>query len=95
MDFTCRAYNNGYKIFCNYDAKIGIYTEESANVALVKNRSWKNYYNHLFGMRGGGNLKWFTIFTFKNAPKKYLFQHWTIGILRRVFGYPINWILGK
>lgn len=95
LDFTYRAYNYGYKIYCNYDAKIGIYTEESGGVALVKNRSWKNYYNHLFSIRGGGNLKWFIIFTFKNAPKQYVFSYLVRGIAVRVFGYPIKWLMGK
>lgn len=95
LDFTCRTYSKGYKIFCNYDAKIGIYTEESGGVALVKNRSWGNYYNHLFSMRGGGNLKWFAIFTFKNAPLLYLPTYLIIGLSRRIFGYPIKWLQGK
>jgi len=95
LDYTIRAYNFGYKIYCNYDAKISIFTEESGGITLVKNRNWKNYYQHLFGMRGGGNLKWFTIFTFKNAPKKYLLQYWIDGVLRRVFGYIIKWTQGK
>lgn len=95
LDFTCRAYHYGYKIYCNYDAKIGIYAEESGGVALVKNRSWKNYYNHLFSMRGGGNLKWFIIFTFKNAPKQYMFSYLVRGVAVRVFGYPIKWLIGK
>ncbi|MFK5938708.1 MAG: glycosyltransferase family 2 protein [Sulfurimonas sp.] len=95
LDFTCRAFTYGYKIFCNYDAKIGMYTEESGGVALVKNRSWKNYYNHLFSMKGGGNLKWFIIFTFKNSPKKYLFQYLIRGVAIRIFGYPIKWLMEK
>lgn len=95
LDFTIRASQYGYKIFCNYDAKIAIYTEESAGVALVTNRNWKNYYQHLFSMRGGGNLKWFTIFTFKNAPKKYLFQYWVDGVARRTLGYLFKWIKGE
>ena len=95
LDFTCRAYHYGYKIYCNYDAKIGIYKEESGGVALVKNRSWKNYYNHLFSMRGGGNLKWFIIFTLKNAPKQNMFSYLFRGVVVRVFGYPIKWLMDK
>jgi GT2 family glycosyltransferase len=92
FDFTCRAYNNNYKIYCNYDAQISIYMDESGGVKLVQNRSLKNYYNHLFGMKGGGNLKWFTIFVFKNAPKKYLLQFWIKGIIIRIGGYPYKWL---
>lgn len=93
LDFTARVDNAGYEIFCNYDAKIKIYPDESGGVKLKKNKSWKNYYQHLFGMRGAGNLKWFTVFSFKNAPKKYLLKYWINGIIRRLGGYLFIWIL--
>jgi GT2 family glycosyltransferase len=89
-DFTFRAVNNGFKIYCNYDAKIKIYPDESATVSLRKRKNLKNYYNHLFSIRGGGNLKWFIKCTIKNCPKKYLVQHLAIGITKRIFGYLIK-----
>jgi GT2 family glycosyltransferase len=92
LDFTCRAHKAGYKIYCNYDAKIKIYPEESGGVLLRKNKSWKNYYLHLFSMRGGGNLKWFTVFAFKNAPKRYRVQYWIQGMTRRIGGYMFEWL---
>jgi GT2 family glycosyltransferase len=91
-DFSIRAYNAGYEIYCNYDAIIKMYPEESGGIKLINEKSWKNFYEHLFGMRGGGNLKWFTIFVFKNAPRKYLFQYWINGVSRRIGGYLIRWI---
>ena len=95
LDFTARADKAGYEIFCNYDAKIKIYPEESGGVKLRKDKSLKNYFQHLFGMRGAGNLKWFTVFAFKNAPRKYLLQYWVIGVSRRAGGYILDWIRGK
>lgn len=92
LDFTARAVNMGYKIYCNYDAKIKIFPEESGGVELRKKKSWKNYYLHLFGIRGAGNLKWFIKFSIKNAPKKYLIQCLVIGVSRRVVGYLRDWI---
>lgn len=92
IDFSIRAHNAGYKIYCNYDAIIKMYPEESGGTKLINNKSWKNFYQHLFGKRGGGNLKWFTIFVFKNAPKKYLFQYWVNGVSRRIGGYLIRWV---
>lgn len=86
-DFTYRAAKSGYDIYCNYDAKIKIYPDESATVKLRNKRSLKNYYNHLFGIRGGGNLKWFTICAFKNCPPKYLPQFLFMGLMRRIIGY--------
>jgi len=91
-DFTHRAVNHGFKIYCNFDAKIKIYPDESGNVKLQRERSWKNYYQHLFGMRGGGNLKWFTICVLKNCPKKYLFPFLFYGLSSRIAGYLIKWI---
>lgn len=95
LDFTCRAYNSGFKIYCNYDAKIKIFPDESGGVKLIKKKSLKNYYNHLFGIRGGGNIIWFTKFTFKNAPLIYLPSYLLIGLTKRIFSYPIRWILGR
>jgi len=94
LDFALRATEFGFKMYCNYDARIKIYVDESATVALIKNRSWKNYYRHLFSIRGGGNLKWFTLFTFKNAPKRYVIQYWLKGMSRRIGGYLLQWARG-
>ncbi|WP_345985244.1 glycosyltransferase family 2 protein [Sulfurimonas sp. HSL-1656] len=90
LDFTYRAKRAGFGIFCNYDAKIAIYPEESGGVAFRKNKSWKNYFQHLFGIRGGGNLKWFVVCALKNCPIKYRFQFIFIGVIRRIFGYWIK-----
>ena len=91
LDFTARATNAGYEIFCNYDAKIKIYPDESGGVSIRQNKSWKNYYLHLFSQRGAGNLKWFTVFSFKNAPKRYLITYWLMGVSRRMGGYLMEW----
>lgn len=86
-DFTHRAKNGGFKIYCNFDAKISIYPDESAAVSLKKKKSFKNYYNHLFGKRGGGNIIWFTKCTIKNCPNKYLIPFLFKGIITRILGY--------
>jgi len=90
-DFALRATNFGYKIYCNYDARIKEYPAESGGVIIRKEKNLKNYYSHLFGWRGEGNLKWFTIFAIKNAPKKYLLQCLVIGNGRRIVGYLRDW----
>jgi GT2 family glycosyltransferase len=92
IDFTVRAHNAGYEIFCDYDARIKIFPDESGAVKLVSQKSLSNYYHHLFGIKGGGNLKWFTIFAFKNAPIRYRLQFWFIGISRRIGGYLFQWV---
>jgi GT2 family glycosyltransferase len=94
-DFTHRAINNGFKIFCNYDAKIKIYPDESAAVTLQNNKSLKNYIDHLFGMKGGGNLKWFIKCSLKNCPKRYLLSFIVKGVASRIIGYWINGLRKK
>lgn len=95
LDFTARASNFGYEIYCNYDARIKIYPDESGGVALKKDKNIKNFYRHLFGMKGAGNLKWFIKFAIKNAPKKYVFTYTAYGITARIGGYLRDWVKGK
>ena len=39
FDFTIRAFNYGFKIFCSYDAKIAMYQGASGGVELILNKS--------------------------------------------------------
>ncbi|GAB4447259.1 MAG: hypothetical protein Fur0028_02110 [Bacteroidales bacterium] len=86
-DFTHRAIRAGYKVYCNYDAKLYIYPDVSGDAENRKKKSLKNYYNHLFGMKGGGNLKVFTKYAFNNCPARCLLQYLFFGYIRRIFGY--------
>ncbi len=54
IDFTFRAERNGFEIYCNYDAKLYVRSEESGDYQIRKNKTLKNYYLHLFGIKGGG-----------------------------------------
>ena len=92
IDFTFRATRSGYEIFCNFDAILKSYPKESSGVQLRVNKSIKNYILHLFSKKGAGNLKYFTIMTLKNCPKKYIPQYLLIGWSRRLFGYPLEWL---
>lgn len=91
-DFTHRAVRAGYDVFCNYDAKILMFPLASADAQNWKKKCWKNYYKHLFGFKGGGNLKRFTLYSLNNCPKRWLISFLFIGILRRVFGYLLEWV---
>jgi GT2 family glycosyltransferase len=91
-DFTIRAWNSGYKLFCNYDAKLLIHSEESATVTTRKKKSLSGYWNYLFSIKGGGNLKNFIIYAFKNCPKRYLTIYLAVGLVRRLMGYLVEWI---
>ena len=94
-DFTHRAIRAGYKIYCNYDAKLFIYPEVSGDAENRKNKSLKNYFNHLFMLKGGGNLKVFFYYAIINCPPRYLILFLPIGISRRILGYLRDWILEK
>lgn len=89
-DFTHTAARNGFELYCNYDAKLFTYPEESGERKNRKSKSLKNFYNHLFDIKGGGNLRDFTRFTLKNCPKPYIPYYLANGYARRIFGYLLN-----
>jgi GT2 family glycosyltransferase len=86
-DFTHRATRKGFKVYCNYDAKLYIYPEASGDKENRKSKTLKSFYNHLFGIRGGGNLVNFTRFTLRNCPTLYVPSFLLMGYTRRIFGY--------
>lgn len=86
-DFTHLARRNGFPIYCNYDAILYTYPEEGGDRKISKHKSLKNYYKHLFHIKGGGNLKNFTIYTFRNCPAFLIPLSLTIGYARRILGF--------
>lgn len=86
-DFTHTARRNGFKIYCNYDAILYTYPEEGGDYKIRKLKNLRNYFNHLFSIRGGGNLRNFTLYTLRNCPKKYLPASLLTGYLRRIAGF--------
>jgi len=87
FDFTIRAAKAGFKVLVCHTAKIKIYPLDSGSVDIIINKSIKNYFLHLFGRKGLGNLKWFIIFSIKNTPRKYLLTFLIFGIIRRLINY--------
>lgn len=86
-DFTHRAIRAGYRVYCNFDAKLIIYPDVSGDAENRKKKSLKNYYNHLFGIKGGANLKVFTIYTLKNSPRYAVPFFLLRGYIQRLIGY--------
>lgn len=89
-DFTHKATLTGFEVYCNFDAVIYTYPKESGDYQNRKVKNLNNYYHHLFGIKGGGNLKNFTRFAFKNCPLPYLPYFLISGYVRRIFGYLIK-----
>ncbi|HEX8349174.1 MAG TPA: glycosyltransferase family 2 protein [Hymenobacter sp.] len=87
FDYTSVARRHGFPVYCNYDARLSTYPDESGQTLTRRQRSIKGYYQHLFGIRGGGNMLNFTHFALKNCPKPYLPYFLLNGYARRVVGY--------
>jgi GT2 family glycosyltransferase len=90
-DFTLQARKAGFKVFCNYDAHVYTYPEESGDFDNRKSKNLRNYINHLFGIKGGANLKNYTIYVFRNCPPVLIPASLISGYLRRIFGF---WLKG-
>ena len=87
FDYTSVARRAGFPVYCNYEARLSTYPEESGQTLTRKHRSVKGYFQHLFGIRGGGNMLNFTHFALKNCPWPYLPYFLLNGYARRLVGY--------
>jgi len=87
FDYTSLARRHGFPVFCNYAARLSTYPEESGQEKTRRQRSLRGYFQHLFGIRGGGNLINFTHFSIKNCPRPYLPYYLLNGYIRRLGGY--------
>jgi GT2 family glycosyltransferase len=91
FDFTLRAVRAGYRAFCNYDAKVFVFPETIAGLHFRREKSWRNYFNHLFGIKGSGNLIFFFFYAVRNCPTHLLPFYLTVGSSRRILGYLRDW----
>jgi GT2 family glycosyltransferase len=94
-DFTHRAIRAGFHVFCNFDAKLFVHPRESGDAQLRHKKSLSNYFLHLFGMKGGGNVKVFTRYAIRNCPPRYLAWFLFRGYVQRIVGYWIGWKFKK
>lgn len=86
-DFTQVARRHGFRIYCNYDAQLLTYPEEGGDHKIRKKRTPHNFMKHLFDIKGGGNLRNYTIYTLKNCPAWIVPMALTTGYLRRILGF--------
>ena len=87
FDFTSLARRAGFPVYCNYEARLRTYPDESGQEQTRRQRSLRGYHQHLFGIRGGGNLRNFTHFALKNCPPLLVPVFLLNGYARRVLGY--------
>jgi GT2 family glycosyltransferase len=86
-DFTLMARRHGFKVYCNYEAKLYTYPEEGGDRKIRKRKTLKNYFKHLFDIKGGGNLTNYTVYALRNCPRKDIFFALVTGFARRIGGY--------
>ena len=91
-DFTLRASRAGYKIYCNFDARLYSNVHASSDWDYRLNLSLKNYLRHLVDIKGGGNLRVFIKFTIRHCPPRYRNQYLIKGVIARLGGYPWRWL---
>jgi len=89
-DFTQMARKKGFRVFCNYDAILYTYPDEGGDHKIRSRKSMKTYLDHLFSIRGGGNLRNFTVYTLRNCPSKDIVFALVSGYVRRIGGFWIK-----
>lgn len=93
QELVARAAGAGFPVYVNCDAVVFLRNTSTGRTEITRQYSWKNYRKHLFGIQGGGNLKNFTIFAFRNCPRKYLPLFWLFGMARCAGGYLRDWVV--
>jgi GT2 family glycosyltransferase len=86
-DFTLMARRNGFRIYCNYDARLFTYPAEGGDHKIRKRKTLRNYFKHLFDIKGGGNLVNYTVYTFRNCPAQHIPSALVMGFVRRLGGF--------
>lgn len=86
-DFTLRAKKAGFKVFCSLESRLATYPDASGANQLIANKSWENYKEHLFGIKGAANLKYYYAYVFRHCPWYQIPTSITIGTLKRIINY--------
>lgn len=92
-DFTQHALRAGHPNLVCFEARLIALPGETANVKLRTQPSLAKYWEHLFGIRGAGNLPRYVRYAVRNCPPRYLVQFVVLGVVRRVGGYARDWWL--
>ncbi|UOQ76602.1 glycosyltransferase family 2 protein [Hymenobacter sp. 5516J-16] len=68
FDYTSVARRHGFPVYCNYDAQLSTYPEESGQEITRRQRSLRGYYQHLFGIRVAATCATSRISASRTAP---------------------------
>lgn len=90
-DFSQRAARAGYELFCDYDAVLSAYPEETGGSRFRGDPSIANLWRHLFSRKGAGNLPYFWRYGARHAPRSTVVPFLVAGTARRVGGYIRDW----
>lgn len=88
-DFSLRAQRAGHELYCNWDVFLPCPPESPPEY------SWGGYWEHLTGTRGRGNLRIFLRYAARNSPGLCVVPFVTLGIARRIVGYPRAWLVSR
>lgn len=94
-DFTIRAANAGFPLFCNCDAKLYSYVKENTGSVYMRKFSFTNYYRHLTDIKGAGNVIIMWRYVMRHCPRKYRFQYMVICVISALIGYPAYFLKPK
>jgi hypothetical protein len=86
-DFTLLARRSGFRLYCNYEARLYTYPAEGGDHKIREKKTLRNYFRHLFGIKGGGNLANFAVYTFRNCPTREILPALVTGFVRRLGGF--------
>lgn len=92
IDFTFRASRAGYRIYCNYDAKLAVRVEESAQWFYDNQFSLRNYWRRLTDRKSAANLRYRMVFGLRNAPRDLRVRYLALTMTRCIFGYWVHWL---
>jgi GT2 family glycosyltransferase len=94
-DFTQHALRAGHANLVCFEARLVTFPGETANAKLREAPSLKKYHEHLFGIRGAGNLPRYVRYALRNCPPRYLASFVFLGVTRRVGGYARDWLISS
>jgi glycosyltransferase involved in cell wall biosynthesis len=87
MDFVMRAVHCGFRAACQTVSPVQTSPETTTGNELISQRSLRNYWRHMTGIKGAGNLRFLFWFVVRNCPVWLVPWSLAVGLTRVVAGY--------